>query len=205
MSSEETWEATLNRVLPQALALAVRVCGNLSAAEDAVQDGLVKLIQSRDSFRGESQRSTWMMQVVLNSCRDWLRKNRPSSQLESERQASNVADLEAHENEQRSAGLGSRRTAVEMDLDLLPNPRAADPSLVPLQAEERQRIRQAVERLPTRQREVVQLLIWQGLPPSEVAALTETSTQNVYANFHAAKQQLRELLSDQTASNHTPQ
>ncbi|MBL8891379.1 MAG: sigma-70 family RNA polymerase sigma factor [Planctomycetaceae bacterium] len=202
MPSKETWEATLNRVLPQALAMAVRVCGNLPAAEDAVQDGLVKLIQSRDSFRGESQLSTWMLHIVLNSCRDWLRKNRPMSQRESGQQTSIVEDLGQNEQVQKSPGPG--RATVEFDLDLLPNPSAVDPALVPIQAEEQQLIQHAVTRLPARQREVVQLLIWQGLPASEVAALTATSIQNVYANFHAAKQQLRAILSDQSSLNHNP-
>jgi RNA polymerase sigma factor (sigma-70 family) len=61
-------------------------------------------------------------------------------------------------------------------------------------AETRVQVRLAVERLPQRQREVVQLLIWQDLPTHEVAELLGMTPQNVYATFHAAKQQLRQRL-----------
>ncbi|MDP1564229.1 MAG: sigma-70 family RNA polymerase sigma factor [Pirellulaceae bacterium] len=201
MPSDDSWEATLNHVLPQALALAVRVCGSLPAAEDAVQEGLVKIIQSRESFRGQAQLSTWMLQIVLNACRDWLRKNRPSSEREIPRQTNASQDSSEGQGSTSSNG---QVVVGGLDLDHLANPRSDDPSSVPIQAEERLRIRHAVEQLPARQREVVQLLIWQGLSATEVAGLTATTAQNVYANFHAAKQQLRVLLVE-SSPTHRPQ
>lgn len=204
MPSDDTWEATLNHVLPQALALAVRVCGSLPAAEDAVQEGLVKIIQSRQSFRGEAQLSTWMLQIVLNACRDWLRKNRPSSERGSIWQTT-AARVSSEGQGSTSPTSSSGHVVVGgFDLDRLANPRRDDPSDLPIQAEERLQIRLAVEQLPARQREVVQLLIWQGLSATEVAELTGTTAQNVYANFHAAKQQLRILLVD-SSPTHRPQ
>ncbi len=215
MPSDETWEATLNRVLPQALAMAVRVCGSVPAAEDAVQEGLVKILQARESYRGQAQLSTWMLQIVLNASRDWLRKHRPTIQTEP---LGPSADPDALSNRQGLAGSNSPAVGGEpvarggitggalvggLNLDQLANPRSHDPSARPIHAEERQQIRQAVEHLPARQREVVQLLIWQGMSATEVAELTGTTAQNVYANFHAAKQQLRVLLAD-TAPAYRP-
>lgn len=203
MLSDETWEATLDHVLPQALAMAVRVCGNLPAAEDAVQEGLLRIVQSRKLFRGEAQLSTWMLQIVLNACRDWLRKNRPRSEQEIPRQT--IASQDSNEEQVSTKSKSSSGHVVGgIDLDHLVSPRTDDPSSVPIQAEERLHIRHAVEQLPARQREVVQLLIWQGLSATEVAELTGTTAQNVYANFHAAKQQLRVLLVD-SSPTHRPQ
>lgn len=196
MPSDDTWEATLNHVLPQALALAVRVCGSLPAAEDAVQEGLVKIIQSRASFGGQAQLSTWMLQIVLNACRDWLRKNRPSSDRESLWRTTVSRESGEGQGSNSPTSSSGHLALGGLDLDHLANPRTDDPSSVPIQAEERLKIRSAVEQLPARQREVVQLLIWQGLSATEVAELTGTTAQNVYANFHAAKQQLRVLLVD---------
>lgn len=211
MPSDETWEATLNRVLPQALAMAVRVCGSLPAAEDAVQEGLVKILQARGSYRGQAQLATWMLQIVLNASRDWLRKHRPVVERESSGQTNGPNDLDDGQNTatfHRSSGhpIGSGAgisgaVVGGLDLDQLANPRANDPSARPIQAEERQQIRQAVEQLPARQREVIQLLIWQGMSATDVAELIGTTAQNVYANFHAAKQQLRVVLADNADFN----
>lgn len=203
MLSDETWEATLDRVLPQALALAVRVCGSLPAAEDAVQDGLLRIVQSRESFRGEAQLSTWMLQIVLNACRDRVRRQRSTPAQKSGWKTTAAHDSEAEQDSTSLLRANGHRTVGGLDLDHLVNPRTDDPSSVPIQAEERTIVRQAVEQLPPRQREVVQLLIWQGLSATEVAELTGTTAQNVYANFHAAKQQLRVLLLD-AASDHRP-
>jgi RNA polymerase sigma-70 factor (ECF subfamily) len=150
------------------LSLAVRLCGNLPAAEDAVQDGLLRIIQARDSYRGESQPQTWMLRIVLNACRDWQRKNLRHLRWELDGEHELVGD-----------------SGDWVD------PRDLSPRTLLETAETRVQIRAAVEQLPQRQREVVQLLIWQDLPPAEVADLLSTTTQNVYATFHAAKQQLR--------------
>jgi RNA polymerase sigma-70 factor (ECF subfamily) len=171
MLSDEQWETSLRALLPQALALAVRLCGSLPAAEDAVQDGLLRIVQGRDSFRGDSQPRTWMLRIVLNACRDWQRKHLRHLRWEAE------------------AG-----RAVTDESEGLPDTRERSPREQLETTETRGQVRRAVESLPQRQREVVQLLIWQDLPPSQVAELLGTTPQNVYATFHAAKQQLRQRL-----------
>lgn len=171
MLSDEQWETSLRALLPQALALAVRLCGSLPAAEDAVQDGLLRIVQGRGSYRGDSQPRTWMLRIVLNACRDWQRNHLRHLRWEAE-----VGQAVIDESE------GLADTRERSPTDQLET------------AETRFQVRRAVESLPQRQREVVQLLIWQDLPPLEVAELLGMTPQNVYATFHAAKQQLRQRL-----------
>jgi RNA polymerase sigma factor (sigma-70 family) len=150
MPSDETWEATLNRVLPQALALAARVCGSVPAAEDAMQEGLVKIIQARESYRGQAQLSTWMLQIVLNASRDWLRKQRATSERESHCQATHSSvslDGQGSAGSTRSKnkpvlpGAFAGQVFVGqvfvggIDLDQLANSRTDDPWAGPIQAE----------------------------------------------------------------------
>ncbi len=179
MLSDEQWETSLRALLPQALSLAVRLCGSLPAAEDAVQDGLLRIVQGRTSFRGDSHPRTWMLRIVLNACRDWQRRHLRHLNWE--------------------AG-GEQAIAPEPRerVDL----RERSPSEQLETAETRVQVRLAVERLPQRQREVVQLLIWQDLPTHEVAELLGMTPQNVYATFHAAKQQLRQRLPPDALPSH---
>jgi RNA polymerase sigma-70 factor (ECF subfamily) len=57
--------------------LAVRVMGDPTEAEDALQEALVDAWRRIERFRGESAFSTWMYRVVTNRCLAMLRRRRP--------------------------------------------------------------------------------------------------------------------------------
>jgi RNA polymerase sigma-70 factor, ECF subfamily len=57
--------------------LAVRVMGDATEAEDALQEALVDAWRRIERFRGESAFSTWMYRVVTNRCLAMLRRRRP--------------------------------------------------------------------------------------------------------------------------------
>jgi len=50
--------------------LSARVLSDPEDAKDAAQEALVKLCQRLGQFRGESQFSTWLHRLVVNTCRD---------------------------------------------------------------------------------------------------------------------------------------
>jgi RNA polymerase sigma-70 factor (ECF subfamily) len=54
--------------------VAKKVIRNESLAEEALQEALVLIWKNAHTFRGESQVSTWMYQIVSRSCIDVLRK-----------------------------------------------------------------------------------------------------------------------------------
>ena len=58
--------------------------GNSSDAEDAVQDTLIKYMQSAPNFNSDSHEKAWLIKVASNRCRDILRfhKRHPSINLE---------------------------------------------------------------------------------------------------------------------------
>jgi RNA polymerase sigma-70 factor, ECF subfamily len=57
--------------------LAVRVMGEPTEAEDALQEALLDAWRRIGRFRGESAFSTWMYRVVTNRCLGMLRRRRP--------------------------------------------------------------------------------------------------------------------------------
>ena len=71
-------KAALDRLveehLPAALRFALRLTGDLDAAEDLVQDALLRVAGKWSSFRGEATFRTWLFQIVVNVFRDRLRR-----------------------------------------------------------------------------------------------------------------------------------
>lgn len=57
--------------------LAVRMMGDPTEAEDALQEALLDAWRRIDRFRGESAFSTWMYRVVTNRCLGMLRRRTP--------------------------------------------------------------------------------------------------------------------------------
>lgn len=74
--------------------------------------------------------------------------------------------------------------------------RADDPALAMLRAEQSQRVRAAIARLPNRQRTVLVLRVYQELPHQEIAGLLGSSVGAVKANFFHALRNLRKLLQE---------
>lgn len=50
--------------------------GNVSDAEDAVQETFLKVHRSAGAFQGGSAFSTWMYRILINTCYDLLRKRK---------------------------------------------------------------------------------------------------------------------------------
>ncbi len=51
-------------------------CGDISTAEDLMEDVFVKLVVDRPAFRGKSSFKTWLFAIAGNVARDYLRKSR---------------------------------------------------------------------------------------------------------------------------------
>lgn len=55
-------------------AVALRTCGNPEDAADGLQEGMIAAFRRAESFRGDSQVSTWLHRIVVNACLDRLRR-----------------------------------------------------------------------------------------------------------------------------------
>jgi RNA polymerase sigma-70 factor, ECF subfamily len=70
--------------LPAAQAFAIRLCGNVDAAEEIVQEALLKVARSWRSYRGEAKFKTWLFAIVVNAFRDHWRRASDDGQLTAE-------------------------------------------------------------------------------------------------------------------------
>ena len=88
--------------------------GNVSDAEDAVQETFLKIHRAASTFTGEASFSTWMVRILINTCYDVLRKRQRHPE-----------DQEDETSFQRSAATvdDNKRIALRKLLDSLPEQR----------------------------------------------------------------------------------
>lgn len=77
-----SFEVLVRRHQHQLYRLAVRLLGNRSDAEDAVQDGFVAAWRQLGGFRGDALFSSWMYRIVTNRCFTLLGRRRPVTCLD---------------------------------------------------------------------------------------------------------------------------
>jgi RNA polymerase sigma-70 factor, ECF subfamily len=110
-------------------AVAMRTTGDPEEAADALQDALISAFRRADSFRGESQVTTWLHRIVVNASLDRLRRRaaRPAVPLpEEEGDGLRPSDRAALAD--RVDHLDRRETAMEIERALAalpPDQRAA--------------------------------------------------------------------------------
>jgi RNA polymerase sigma-70 factor (ECF subfamily) len=63
-------EALCERHAPRIQRVCLHVLRDPEDARDAAQESLVKLVQRIGQFRGQSQFSTWLHRLVVNTCKD---------------------------------------------------------------------------------------------------------------------------------------
>ncbi len=61
--------------------VALRFTGSMEDAEDIAQDVCLALVRKLAAFRGDALFSTWLYRVVINACRDFVRRCSASKAL----------------------------------------------------------------------------------------------------------------------------
>ena len=98
--------------------IAYNQLGNIGDAEDAVQETLVKVHRAATSYNGEAAFSTWMYRILVNTCRDVVRKRRrrpmeePIEAMPVERGGANVDEAKRMTLRKLLADLPDQRRSV---------------------------------------------------------------------------------------------
>jgi RNA polymerase sigma-70 factor (ECF subfamily) len=133
-------------------------------ADDVTQRVLLRLYRHLDGWRGRGRFDSWLYRVTANEAVSWLTRSR--------RIAARA---------RRWAGLAER---------------ADTPA--PGEAIDRRRLveraKRLFRRLPPRQREVMELIDFQGYEPAEVADMLDLNPNTVRANLFKARRALRQRL-----------
>ena len=97
--------------------LAYRMLGSAADAEDIAQDVCLALATRIGQFSGRSRFTTWLCAIVLNQCRDFLRRRKSSEGLAQKYAVLREADAADHaDSQQRSSWLHDALSALEPNL-----------------------------------------------------------------------------------------
>jgi RNA polymerase sigma-70 factor (ECF subfamily) len=114
------FEELIRRYQQMIHALTYRMTGSTSDAEDLAQEVFIQAHRKLDSFRGDSQFSTWLYRIGINTCLNWKKSQQRRAQLHQEwaQQPPETAD--------RNDEVGSRVQEALLALPIIPcavNPR----------------------------------------------------------------------------------
>ena len=146
-----------------------------SDAEDLTQEVFVKVGQSLETFRGESQVSTWIYRIATNAALDRLRQ--PAVRHGGDRllPVESIAEIKADED----IRTGELKASTEQKL---------------IRTEMNGCIREIIQSLPEDYRSVIVLSELEDLKDGEIAEILGVTLQAAKVRLHRARARLRKEL-----------
>jgi RNA polymerase sigma-70 factor (ECF subfamily) len=167
---------------------AVSFVGSGATADEVVQETWLAVITGIDRFEGRSSLKTWIYRILMN-----IARTRGAREARTVPFSSAVPDTEGTEApfspdrfQRRGFGAGHWSAPPEPWDDLTDDRLLAEATL--------DRVRDAIEQLPERQRIVITLRDVDGLGAAEVCELLELSEANQRVLLHRARARVRQAL-----------
>jgi RNA polymerase sigma-70 factor (ECF subfamily) len=163
----EAFEVLIRRYRAELLNFLTRFAGGRAAGEDLFQETFLQVHISADKFDVEKRFKPWLFTIGANKARDYLRKNKRQRAMS------------------LSAGVDRSQPDGPAFVDLM-DAGLPKPSEIVADDETRQRVRQAVDELPTHLKEVLLLAYFNQFPYKEVAEMLSIPLGTVKSRLHAA-------------------
>jgi RNA polymerase sigma-70 factor (ECF subfamily) len=167
---ERSFIMLVQRYQEPMLRLAASFVPSRAVAEEVVQDTWLAMLRGIGSFQGRSSVKTWLFQIMVNRAR---------TAGTQEQRSTPVVDPARFDESGGWSDPPAEWISAADDLRL-----AA-------------RIREWIDLLPERQRQVVLLRDVEGLTPAEACAVLEISETNQRVLLHRGRSRLRELCEDE--------
>lgn len=182
--AKDAFEALIAPHVEHLYRLAYRFTRNTAAAEDLVQDVLIKLYRIQDQIAGLERPKPWMARVLYREYVDRWRRDRLAP--------INLSDLDTDESE-------AERTESRSDAEVDPE---ADPERDAISSELRAKLSEAIAALSEDHRAVILFHDVEGYTLEELATVMSLPIGTLKSRVHRARARLRELLvgADETFS-----
>lgn len=167
------FELLAERYYPRVYRICLGVLGNPQDSEDCVQDTFLKVYRSLSTFGERASFYTWLYRIAMNTCYDYVRKNRSGS----------LVSIEAALDED------SPSPAIQLADG---NPLPDDQLETKVSVDE---IRSCILRLPEKQARILWLRDIEGLSYTQIASIEKTGEGTVKSRLFRARVQLGRLLS----------
>lgn len=164
---EASFELLVRRHAPELHQFVLRFTGDSMTAEDVVQDTFLQVHTSADTFDAQRRFKPWLFTIAANKARDQLRRRTRRHEL----------PFDAH--------VGGADESGRRFVDLLAEDRPA--TLDELSLEERRTaVRQSVDAMSPKLREVLVLAYYHRFPYKEIAEILGIPVGTVKSRLHAA-------------------
>jgi RNA polymerase sigma-70 factor, ECF subfamily len=148
---------------------------NREDARDITQDAFVKAYRNIAKFRLESSFYTWLYRIAMNLAIDFVRKKKRRGESSGFDEA--IAAKDADGNISQTHNRESPRKALE-------------------RKQLYKRIMDALEKLPTDQKQIIVLRELEGLSYKEISDITEVPEGTVMSRLYYARKKLQQLLAE---------
>ena len=164
---ESAFEVLVRKYMKDAYSFCLKLTHDAQEAEELSQLGFVSAYRALRGFRGESSFKSWLYRIFINQYRDHLRRTKRAEHR-----------LEVVRDE------ASRRTEVNVEESSMHAGELADV------------VKEKVELLPERQREVLVLHLYQGMAYTDIAASLGCTYDDVKMNLSLARKRLKAELKE---------
>jgi RNA polymerase sigma-70 factor (ECF subfamily) len=171
--TQDAFEELVHRYERELYSYLRRYLKNTERAEDAFQATFLQVHLKCGQFDPCRRFRPWLYRIATNRAIDLLRRNR------------------RHNAVSLNAGMSDRDSSEGLTDQEIVDFRDAGPSAQLEAAEDRQRIRSAVDKFPTRLKGVIELVMFQGLKYQEAADTLRIPLGSVKSRMHAAVERLR--------------
>jgi RNA polymerase sigma-70 factor (ECF subfamily) len=184
---EDTFRDLFQRSFPVMKRVARGYVASEAVAEEVVQDTWMAVLTGIDRFEGRSALATWIFSILVHQAKNHSareRRSQPMSAVAPDRAEEPAVDPDRFQTDD-DAWPGHWATP--------PRP-WQKPERRLLSLEARERLKEALEQLPDRQRLIVALRDVEGLSAQEVCNLLELSQENQRVLLHRGRSRLRAVL-----------
>jgi len=168
------FEGLVERYQRRATAVAYRLLSNREDAMDVVQDAFLRAYSQLDSLVKPARFGAWLLRIVSNLSLNFRRA----------RALRRTDSLDAPADDEFRGGMSR------------PDPGAVNPAAEASASEVKQRLAEAIERLPNLQRQALVLFAIEKLPQKEIAKMLGSSVEAVKWHVFAARKKLKEQFKD---------
>lgn len=167
---EGSFETLILSCKGKAYNIALRYMNNESDALDVMQESFIKIFRHLPKFNGESKFDTWAYRIVVNTCHDFLRKNKEKY---------NIVSFSNSEEDD------------EPQLEI--EDRSPMPEEVLLHKEESSYILYCLEKVNPEHKEIIILRDIKGFSYEEIANILECSIGTVKSRISRARNKLKDI------------
>ena len=178
---KDALDELFNRYLDKAYAIAFSLCsGDHEQAQDITQEAFLKVLKNINRFRGESEFSTWLYRIIVNTYLDSRKKHLKWAnifsfwRIKKDKGGSGKEVLEESPDKNEKGNPLNVLQTKHFDLD----------------------IQRALHLLPEKQRIVFQLKVKNEMSIKEIAKITGSAEGTVKSHLFRATRALQKTLND---------